>query len=68
MKGDGKIIMANTLAIRETVRRAKAEGIPIAESALRRWVKNGDIYAVHAGNKALLYWPKDKGDYLRAPR
>ena len=50
--------MTNTLTIRETVRRAKAEGIPVAESALRRLVKNGDIHAVHAGNKALLYWPK----------
>jgi ribosomal protein S25 len=45
------------LSINETVQRSKVEGIPITQTALRQWVKNGDIHAVYAGRKALLYWP-----------
>lgn len=47
----------NMLTINETVARSKLEGIPISESAVRRWVRNGDIHAVYAGKKALIYWP-----------
>jgi predicted site-specific integrase-resolvase len=43
--------------INQTLARAKAEGLGIPETALRRWVKNGDVPAVYAGNKALIYWP-----------
>lgn len=48
----------NELAsIHQTAERCRAEAIPISETALRRFVKMGDLPAVFAGNKALLYWP-----------
>lgn len=43
--------------IRQTVERARDEGIGISETALRRWIKDGTVHAVYAGNKALVYWP-----------
>ena len=46
--------MADVLTINEALKRAQAEGIPLPETALRRWVKNGEIPAVYAGKKALL--------------
>lgn len=49
--------MADVATINETLERARAEGIPLPETALRRWVKNGEIPVVYAGKKALLYWP-----------
>ena len=45
------------MTINEAVRRSKTEGIPIAETALRRWVKDGTLPATYAGRKALVYWP-----------
>ncbi len=45
------------MTINEAVRRSKAEGIPIAETALRRWVKDGTLHATYAGRKALIFWP-----------
>ncbi len=53
--------MANLLTINEVVHRAKEENIPIAETALRRWVKDGTLHAVYAGRKALIYWPNVVG-------
>mgnify|MGYP001058870984 CR=1 FL=1 len=53
--------MANLLTINEVVHRAKEENIPIAETALRRWVKDGTLHAVYAGRKALIYWPNAVG-------
>lgn len=47
----------NVLSINETVARSKLEGIPIAETALRRWVRDGTIRATYTGRKALLFWP-----------
>lgn len=47
----------NIVTINEAVRRSKAEGIPIAESALRRWVRDGTLHATYSGRKALIYWP-----------
>lgn len=47
----------NILTINEAVKRSKVEGIPISETALRRWVKDGTLHATFAGRKALLYWP-----------
>lgn len=49
--------MADVLTINEALKRAQAEGIPLLETALRRWVKNGQIPAVYAGKKALIFWP-----------
>ncbi len=47
----------NLMSINETVRRSKAEGLPVTETALRRWVKTGALHATYAGRKALIYWP-----------
>lgn len=50
--------MADMLTIKQTVERAKAEGIPISEFTLRRWVKTGIIPARTAGHsKYLIYYP-----------
>lgn len=43
-------------SIHATAERCKAENIPLPESALRRFVKNGDIPAILSGNRALLHW------------
>lgn len=47
----------NILTINEAVTRSKLEGIPVTETALRRWVRNGTIRATYTGRKALLFWP-----------
>lgn len=49
--------MADVLTIRDTAARAKAEGLPISENALRVWIKQGLIPVVRAGNKQLVYYP-----------
>lgn len=49
--------MADVVTIREAVTRAKAEGLPITEHTLRRWVKSGAVPVRKAGNKQLLYFP-----------
>lgn len=49
--------MADVVTIREAVNRAKAEGLPITEHTLRRWVKSGAVPVRKAGNKQLLYFP-----------
>ena len=49
--------MADVATINETLKRARAEGIPLPETALRRWVKSVEIPAVYSGKKALIYWP-----------
>ena len=49
--------MAEMLTIRDTANRAKAEGLPISENALRNWVKQGKVPAVLAGKKQLIYYP-----------
>lgn len=56
--------MADVLTIREAVARAKAEGIPVSETALRRWIKSGAVPVRKAGNKQLLYFPNLE-KYLR---
>ena len=48
---------SNLLSINRAVTRGKAEGLPVTETALRRWVKTGEVRAVYAGKKALIYWP-----------
>lgn len=45
------------LTINETVTRSKLEKIPIPETALRRWVRDGTLPAAFAGHKALIFWP-----------
>lgn len=48
---------SNLLSINECVRRGKAEGLPVTETALRRWIKTDELHVVYAGRKALVYWP-----------
>lgn len=49
--------MPDVLTIREAVERAKAEGMPVAEYTLRRWVRSGAIPSRKVGRKALLFYP-----------
>lgn len=49
--------MADVLTIREAVSRARAEGLPVSEYSLRRWVRSGVIPVRRAGSKQLLYFP-----------
>ena len=37
--------MADVVTIREAVQRAKSDGLPVSEHALRQWVKTGAIPA-----------------------
>lgn len=49
--------MPNVLTIRDAVDRAKADGLPVTEYALRKWIKSGDIPVRKVGNKCLLFYP-----------
>ena len=49
--------MADVVTIREAVQRAKRDGLPISEHALRCWVKTGAIPARKVGQKALIFYP-----------
>ena len=49
--------MPNVLTIREAVRRAKADGLPVSEYTIRRWIKTGAIPVRNVGSKALLFYP-----------
>ena len=35
--------MADVLTVREAVRRAGNEGLPVTEYSLRRWIKTGAV-------------------------
>ena len=66
--------MADVVTIREAVQRAKSDGLPVSEHALRQWVKTGAIPARKVGQKALLFYPnlvrylqcEDGGDNISA--
>ena len=47
----------NVLTVRGLVSRAKTEGLPVSECAVRRWIKSGELPCRMAGNKALIFWP-----------
>jgi hypothetical protein len=49
--------MTNVMTIREAVQRAKAEGLPVTEYTLRRWIKTGAIPVRTVGSKVLLFYP-----------
>lgn len=49
--------MPNVVTVREAVQRAKADGLPVTEYTLRRWIKTGAIPVRNVGNKALLFYP-----------
>lgn len=57
--------MPDVVTIREAAARAKAEGLPVSEYTLRRWISTGAIPIRRAGNKMLLYYP-NLARYLRA--
>lgn len=48
---------SDVLTINQAVKRAKAEGIPVSENALRKWVKSGTLHATFTGTRALIFWP-----------
>ena len=47
----------DVLSIAKTAERCRVEGIPLAEKAIRRLVKAGDIPAIQTGKKALIFFP-----------
>ena len=49
--------MANVLTIREAVKRAKSEGLPVSEYTLRGWIRSGAIPVRRVGQKVLLFYP-----------
>lgn len=49
--------MADVLSIRETVARAKQEGLPVSEYSLRMWVRTGAIPSRQAGRTVLIFYP-----------
>ncbi len=49
--------MREVVTIREAVQRAKADGLPVTEYTLRRWIKSGAIPVRNVGQKALLFYP-----------
>ena len=49
--------MASVVTIREAVQRSKADGMPVSEYTLRRWIKSGAIPVRKVGQKVLLYYP-----------
>lgn len=49
--------MPDVLSIRECSQRTKAEGIPVPEYTLRRWIKSGLIPYRSVGKKVLIYYP-----------
>ena len=49
--------VADVLTIRQAVARARSEGLPVAECAVRRWIKTGALPVRWAGSKALIYLP-----------
>jgi excisionase family DNA binding protein len=67
--------MPDVLTIRECVQRAKAEGLPVKEYTLRRWIKAGSIPYRSVGKKVLIYYPNltrhlmatDGTDYTMLP-
>lgn len=46
--------------IRATVKRLKEDGTPVAEYALRQWVKTGLVPSVKCGQKSLVNYQKIK--------
>ena len=56
--------MPEVMTIRESVQRAKADGLPVTEYTLRRWIKTGAIPVRTVGKKVLLFYPNLKS-FLR---
>ena len=48
---------SDILSIPKTAARCKAEGIPLPEKAIRRFVKDGSLLSIKTGTKTLIYFP-----------
>ena len=49
--------MPNVVTIRQAVERSKADGLPVTEYSIRRWVRTGAIPVRTVGSKVLLFYP-----------
>lgn len=49
--------MPDVMTVRQTVERAQADGLPVTEYTLRRWIKEGRIPVCRAGTKQLVFYP-----------
>lgn len=49
--------MPNMLTIRESVQRARGDGMDISEYSLRHWVRIGAVPTRKVGQKALIFYP-----------
>ncbi len=49
--------MADLVVTQEAVRRLDADGLPVSEYTLRRWIKQGIIPVRRIGTKALIFYP-----------
>lgn len=49
--------MGNIVTVREAVRRCGADGLQVSESALRRWIKTGELPVRKVGSKSLIFYP-----------
>jgi len=49
--------MPNIMTVREAVQRARADGMPVSEYTLRRWIRTGDIPVRRVGQKVLIFYP-----------
>lgn len=49
--------MTEVATIRATIKRARAEGVGISETALRRLVKTGQLPCTRSGNRVYIAWP-----------
>ncbi len=49
--------MPDILTVRESSRRAKAEGIPLSEYTIRAWIREGKIPVRKVGRKFLVHYP-----------
>ena len=50
--------MPDILTIPAAIERARAEGLPVTEYALRTWIKSGALPVRRIGRKSLIHWPK----------
>ena len=65
--------MPNVVTVREAVKRAKLDGLPVSEHALRQWVRTGAIPVRKVGAKILIFYPilvrylqcEDGGDNIK---
>lgn len=49
--------LSDVVTVREALDRAKSEGLPISEYALRRWIRTGALPVRRIGKKVLIYLP-----------